>query len=69
MNSEIIFSVVESFDGGYEAHAVGHSIYTQCDDYSELPDVLRDAVRCHFDENEMPSFIRIHVVRNELITV
>ena len=69
MDYEIIFTVTESLDGGYEAKAVGHSIYTQCEDYEELPAVLRDAVRCHFDEDEMPSLIRIHMVKDEVIAV
>ena len=66
---ELIFIVTESFDGGYEAKAVGHSIYTQCDDYNELSEILRDAVRCHFNKNDLPSLIRIHMVKDELIAV
>jgi len=69
MVNEVLFYVEESVDGGYEARAVNHSIYTQCDDYGELPDTLRDAVRCHFDEGEMPVLIHIHCVRNEVIPV
>ena len=69
MINEIIFTVTESMDGGYEAKAVGHSIYTQCDDYDELPDVLRDAVRCHFPEEELPALIRIYLVKDEVIAV
>ena len=60
MPKEIIFTVTESYDGGYEAQAVGHSIYTQCDEYNELSATLRDAVKCHFDEDSMPSLIRIY---------
>ena len=69
MLNEIIFTVIESLDGGYEAKAVGYSIYTQCDEYSELQETLRDAVKCHFDEDEMPSLIRIHLVKDEVIAV
>ena len=69
MLNEIIFAVTESLDGGYEASAVGHSIYTQCDDYSELAETLKDAVRCHFDESKMPAMIRVHFVRDEVIAV
>ena len=69
MTKEIIFTVNESLDGGYEAQAVGHAIFTECDEYSELADVLREAVKCHFDEDEMPSLIRIHFVRDEVIAV
>ena len=69
MFNEIIFIVNESVDGGYEARAVGHSIYSQCDEYSELQETLRDAVKCHFDEDKMPSVIRIHLVKDEVIAV
>ena len=69
MINEIIFTVTESLDGGYEAKAVGHSIYTQCDEYDELPVILRDAVKCHFNECESPSLIRIHFVKDEVIAV
>ena len=69
MTNEIIFTVVESLDGGYEAQAVGHSIHTQCDEYEELPTMLRDAVKCHFDPSELPSLIRIHLVKDEVIAV
>jgi hypothetical protein len=69
MVKEIIFSVTESLDGGYEANAVGHSIYTQCDEYDDLSEILRDAVKCHFDEENIPALIRIYMVRDEVIAV
>ena len=30
-------------------------------------EVLRDAVRCHFEEADRPQLIRIHYVRDEVI--
>lgn len=69
MVNEIIFIVTESLDGGYEANAVGHYIFTQCDEYDDLSEVLSDAVKCHFDEDEMPTLIRIHLVKDEVIAV
>ena len=69
MTNEILFYVEASDEGGYEASAVNHSIYTQCDDYDDLPDTLRDAVKCHFDDEQMPALIHIHFVRNEVIAV
>jgi hypothetical protein len=51
-SSEIIFEVVESSDGGYEARALGYSIFTQADTEEELKSMLRDAVRCHFEEDQ-----------------
>lgn len=66
-DAEIIFSVSESPEGGYEAKALGYSIYTQAESLDELRSAVQDAVRCHFDEAERPSLIRLHVVRDEVI--
>ena len=66
---EIIFSVAESPEGGYEARALGYPIFTQADDLSVLRDMVRDAVRCHFDPESAPSVIRLHIVKDEVFTV
>ena len=68
-HSEIIFSVQESPEGGYEAQALGHAIFTQADSMEELKQMLRDAVSCHFGENSRPSVIRLHMVKDEVIPV
>jgi hypothetical protein len=68
VSSEIIFSVVESAEGGYEAHALGHSIHTQADSMDDLKSMVRDAVRCHFEEKDRPAVIRLHLVRDEVIS-
>lgn len=65
---EIIFSVEESPEGGYEARALGYSIYTQAESLEELRKMVRDAVNCHFDEDQKPSVIRLHWVRDEVIS-
>ena len=65
--SEIIFSVEESRDGGYEARALGHPIFTQAETLEELRDLVRDAVRCHFEADSKPSVIRLHLVKDEVI--
>jgi hypothetical protein len=69
MNKEIIFVVEESAEGGYEAKALGHSIYTEAEDLEELKEAVRDAVRCHFEEEEMPHVIRLHLVKDEVLAV
>ena len=65
--SEIIFSVQESAEGGYEARALGFSIFTQADSLEELKTMVRDAVSCHFDNANKPRVIRLHMVRDEVI--
>jgi len=66
-DTEIVFTVTESPEGGFQASAVGHSIHTQAESLDELRAALQDAVRCHFEEVDRPSSIRLHVVRDEVI--
>jgi hypothetical protein len=68
-DTEIIFTVSESLEGGYEAKALGHAIFTQGDTIEELRTMVQDAVRCHFDDGDLPRLIRLHVVKDEVIPV
>jgi hypothetical protein len=65
--TEIIFSVQESPEGGYEARALGYSIFTQAETMDELRRNVREAVHAHFDEGQSPSVIRLHTVKDEVI--
>jgi hypothetical protein len=65
--SEIIFSIQESPEGGYEGRALGHAIFTEADSMEELKAMLRNAVFCHFPEDAKPQVIRLHMVRDEVI--
>ena len=68
--TEIVFIVEEDPDGGYNAHALGESIFTQADTMEKLRQNVRDAVKCHFDdENECPKVIRLHSVHDEVIAL
>lgn len=67
--TEVIFIVEESNEGGFEAKALGHSIYTDADDLASLKSNIIDAVKCHFEEAKVPSVVRLHFVRDELIAV
>jgi len=65
---EIVFSVNESAEGGYEARALGYSIFTQADTLEELRKMVRDAVRCHFEDGAKPSVICLHWVKDEVFS-
>jgi hypothetical protein len=67
-DSEIIFTVEESPEGGYEARALGHPIFTQADTLDELKTMLRDAVACHFEGDVKPRVIRLHWTKDEVIS-
>lgn len=65
--TEIHFIVEEAPEGGFVARAVGASIFTEADDLVGLHTQVRDAVRCHFDDNERPAMIRLHITREEAL--
>jgi hypothetical protein len=66
--SEIVFLIEEDPESGYVAKALGEAIFTQASDMTTLKEMVRDAVRCHFpDEDTRPKVIRLHFVRDEVI--
>ena len=64
---EIIFVINESSEGGYEATALGISIFTEADTWSELKENIIDAVSCHFDD-KVQRIVRMHFVKDEILT-
>jgi len=67
--SEIVFLVEEDPEGGYTARALGESIFTEGETEDDLKSNIKDALRCHFDnESEIPPVIRLHFVRDQIIT-
>ncbi len=65
---EIIFIVKESEEGGYIASGLNDSIFTDGDTVSELKENVKDAVRCHFEDDNQ-KLIRLHMVREEVFAV
>jgi hypothetical protein len=66
--NELIFVIEEAPEGGFTARALGASIFTEADSLSQLREAVRDAVRCHFDTKDAPKVIRLHFVRDEVMT-
>ena len=50
--TEIIFEVTEAAEGGFDARALGFSIFTQGEDWADLKAMVRDAALCHFDDGD-----------------
>lgn len=69
MATEVIFIVQESPEGGYEARALGHSIFAEGDTLEEVREAVKDAVACHFEGAEVPQIIRLHLVKEELLAL
>ena len=69
MEKEIIFLVEEAPEGGYTARALGYNIFTEADSFAELKRLVQDAIPCHFEAEEMPRLIRLHMAKDEVIAV
>ena len=66
--TEFVFLVEEAPEGGYTARGVGEAVFTEADTVEELRQAVRDAVRCHFEPGAEPKVIRLHLVREEVLT-
>ncbi len=67
--SEITFIIEESPEGGYTAKALNHSILTQGETIEELKEMIKDAVQCHFETDEMPKLLHLHFVKDEVMAL
>ena len=67
MAEEIIFLVEEAAEGGFQAKALGYSIFTEGNTIEELKIMVQDVVNCHFEPSEKPPLIRLHMVKDEVI--
>ena len=67
--NEIVFLVEAARKGGFLAKSLGESIFTEADSLEELHVNVRDAVKCHFDEDKVPKMIRLHFVHEEVLAV
>ena len=66
---EIIFEVTEAVEGGFDARALGHSIFTQGEDWDDLKLMVKDAVLCHFGDEHRTTIVRLHFVKDEAMAV
>jgi predicted RNase H-like HicB family nuclease len=66
---EIIFVIEEAAEGGFVAKALGESIFTEGETLEEVKSNIKEAVECHFDEANLPNLIRLHIVKDELMTL
>jgi hypothetical protein len=66
--TELVFLVEEAPEGGYTARGLGEAVFTEADTLEDLRQAVRDAVRCHFEPGTEPKFLRLHLVRDEVLT-
>ena len=67
--TEIVFEVVQEADGGYCAECLTENIFTQGDTWDELRGNVVEAVSGYFFDGPVPAKIRLHLVRDEVVSV
>jgi predicted RNase H-like HicB family nuclease len=66
---ELTFLAQEDPEGGYSARSIKESIYTQGDTIEELKKNIKDALKCHFEnDNEAPKYIKLHILMEEIFS-
>jgi predicted RNase H-like HicB family nuclease len=66
---ELVFEVIQDADGGYCAACVSENIFTQGDTWDELRNNVVEATGAFFFDRQALRQVRLHLVRNELLSV
>lgn len=67
--TELVFEVVQEADGGYCAECLNENIFTQGDTWDELRQNVLEAVTAFFFDGTAPQRVRLHLVRDEVVSV
>ena len=67
--AELVFEVIQEADGGYCAECLTENILTQGDTWDELRSNAIEAVTAYYFDQERPGRIRLHLVRDEVLSV
>jgi len=65
--NEIVFEVSQESDCGFCAECLTESIFTQGDTWDELRANVKEAVEAFYFDSQIPSRIRLHLVRDEIL--
>jgi predicted RNase H-like HicB family nuclease len=67
--AELVFEVVQEADGGYCAECLTENIFTQGNTWEELRNNAVEATTAFFFDQARPDRIRLHLVRDEILSV
>ena len=65
---ELVFEVTQEADGGYVAECLSEDIFTQGTTWEELRANVLEAVRAFYFDAEPPAQVRLHLVRDEVVS-
>ena len=65
---ELLFEVTQEADGGYCGECLTESIFTEGDTWDQLRSNVKEAVDAYYFGRPKPRRIRLHLVRDEMLT-
>ena len=67
--TDLVFEAIEEADGGYCAECLTENIFTQGNSWDELRSNVIDATTAFFFDRPRPARIRLHLVKDEVLSV
>ena len=67
--SELVFEVVQEADGGFCAECLTENIFTEGNTWEELRQNVLEATAGFFFDRPRPARVRLHLVRDEVLSV
>ena len=67
--AELVFEAFQETDGGYSAECLTENIFTQGDTWDELRTNVVEATAAFFFDQPRPERVRLHLVRDEVLSV
>jgi hypothetical protein len=67
--ADLVFEAIQEADGGYCAECLTENIFTQGDTWDELRNYVIEATTASFFDQPRPERIRLHLVRDEILSV
>jgi len=68
-SGELVFEVSQEQDGGFVAECLNQDIITEADSWEALRRNIREAVEAFYFDAPVPQAVRLHLVRDELLTL
>ena len=66
---ELVFEAIQEDDGGFCAECLTENIFTQANTWEELRANVIGATEAFFFDQPRPEKIRLHLVRDEILSV
>ena len=64
---EPIFEIRDAEEGGYCAHALGHTVFAEDETWEELRGNILETVSLHFEDAKVrPLMVQLHYLKDEL---